>query len=72
MIFQVFCSSNNKKWRNKSDLSFVYSILDGGSPNYKPFKFIVPEECPISQNAWLSSSEKDVFQKFDIWYENIK
>ncbi len=72
MIFQVFCSSNNYKWRNKSDQSFVYSCLDGGSPNYKPFKFRVPQECLISQNAWLSSKEIDLFQKFDSWFENIK
>ena len=65
MIFQVFCSSNNKKWRNKSDLSFAYSCLDGGSPNYKPFKFKVPDKCFISQNAWLSSKEIDV-SKFDL------
>ena len=72
MIFQVFCSSNNKKWRNKSDLSFSYSCLDGGSPNYKPFKFKVPKECNISQNAWLNCKEIDVFKKFDFWFENIK
>ncbi len=72
LIFQVFCSSNNKKWRNKSDLSFVYSCLDGGSPNYKPFKFKVPEECLISKEAWSRSNVIDVFHKFDTWVENIK
>ncbi len=67
MIFQVFCSSNNNKWKNKSDYSFVYSCLEGGSPNYKPYKFKVPEECIISQNAWLNSNEKEVFDKFINW-----
>ncbi len=71
IIFQVFCSSNNKKWRNKSDISFTYSCLEGGSPNYKPFKFMVPEKCFISQNAWINTNQNDVFESFNKWFNTI-
>ncbi len=70
-IFQVFCSSNNYKWRNKSKHSFVYSCLDGGSPIYKPYKFQVPDECLMSQNAWKSTNQKDVFNKFNYWVNSF-
>lgn len=71
IIFQVFCSSNNKKWQNKSDISYTYSFIEGGSPNYKPFKFRVPEKCLISQNAWLNADQNDVFDSFNKWFKTI-
>ena len=72
LIYQIFCSSNSKKWRNKSDISGVFSCLKGGSPIYKPYEFRVPENCDLSNNAWLNTNYRKVFEDFFSWYKNIK
>ena len=72
LIYQIFCSSNSKKWRNKSDISGVFSCLKGGSPIYKPYEFRVPENCDLSNNAWLNTNYKKVFEDFFSWYKHIK
>ena len=67
-IFQVFCSSNANKWKNKSFISSQYNLLNGGSKNYKPFKFLVPSFCPISLKAWNECEPEKVVQAFLKWY----
>lgn len=71
-IYQVFCSSNNWKWGNKSPISGVYSCMDGGSPDYKPYLFKVPEECSLAERTWVNLDPKEVFDNFLIWYEGLQ
>ena len=70
-IFQIFCSSNNLKWRNKSSNCGVYACLDNGSPYYKPYKFKVPDKCKLSDHAWENTNERFVFEKFEKWFNKI-
>ena len=71
-IYQVFCSSNSKKWRSKSNFSKVYACLEEGSPNYKPYKFKVPSQCKIADKAWKENKPKDVFFDFNKWLKSKK
>ena len=70
-IFQVFCSTNGKKWKNKSPNSGIYSCINGGSPNYKPYKFLVPDKCKISEESWLHNSPSQVYDHFNEWIRRI-
>ena len=71
-IFQIFCSSNSKKWRNKSDQAFVYDCLKGGSPNYKPHLFKVPDYCKFSEKAWEETNPELVALSFRKWIKELE
>lgn len=71
-IFQVFASSNGKKWGHRSSKSRTYNCLEGGSPNYKPFKFLVPEHCLITKQAWKKNNPEHIFSLFKDWFFEIK
>lgn len=70
-IFQIFCSSNSKKWRNKSEQAFVYDCLKGGSPNYKPHLFKVPDYCKYAEKAWQETNPEFVALKFRKWIREL-
>jgi len=71
-IFQVFASSNGKKWGHRSSKSRTYNCLKGGSPNYKPFKFKVPENCMITNKAWEKTNPELIVSLFKDWFFEIK
>ena len=71
-IFQIFASSNGKKWGHRSSKAKTYNCLEGGSPNYKPFKFQVPENCLITKKAWGETKPELIVSLFKDWFFEIK
>lgn len=71
-LFQIFCSSNSNKWRNKSNKAFVYDCLEGGSPNYKPHLFKVPDYCKYAEKAWEETHPNSVSLSFRKWVKKLK
>ena len=71
-IFQVFASSNGKKWGHRSSKAITYNCLEGGSPNYKPYQFKVPEHCLITNKAWGENKPELIVGNFKDWFYEIK
>tara|TARA_Y100001968_G_scaffold216649_1_gene199393 strand:+ start:6574 stop:7893 length:1320 start_codon:yes stop_codon:yes gene_type:complete len=70
-IFQIFCSSNANKWKSKSESNEVYECLKGGSPNYKPHLFKVPDKCSFANQGWKDSNPLEVKRKISSWLRGI-